>query len=98
MTFLIRPFLQAQKVYINCVDTFTISHVPIMGLMLMIGATMGSLRATSIVDFIEFAAKIKLSFRSQSYVFVEYNAVLPLLLLVYLLSYILTKLVYLYEA
>lgn len=74
--------LQACKIYLNSISTFAINHVPIMGLFLMLVATVGSLRATSTVDFFEFAAKTKLSFRCQSYVFVEYNAILPLLLLV----------------
>ena len=74
--------MQAQKVYLNTVDTFAVNHVPVMGLLLMLVATMASLRATSTVDLFEFAAKCKLSFRSQSYVFVEYNALLPILLLV----------------
>jgi len=53
-----------------------------MGALLMLVATMVSLRSTSSVDFIEFAAKIRLSYRIQSYVFVEYNAVLPLVLFI----------------
>lgn len=34
------------------------------------------------VDMVEFAGQCKLAFRGQSYVFVAYNAVLPLMLLV----------------
>jgi len=72
----------AQKVYLDSINTFTTDHVPIMGALLMLVATIVSLRSTSSVDFIEFAAKIRLSYRIQSYVFVEYNAVLPLVLFV----------------
>jgi len=80
--FYTRIDVQAQKVYLDSINTFTTDHVPIMGALLMLVATMVSLRSTSSVDFIEFAAKIRLSYRIQSYVFVEYNAVLPLVLFV----------------
>ena len=51
-------------------------------------AILGSLRPNSLVDLVEFAAKCKLSFRGQSYVFVAYNGALPALLLVIIQIYI----------
>jgi len=68
--------------YLNTIERFTCNLLPIMGLFFMLVAVVSSLRPSSTVDLIEFAMRSKLAFRGQSYVFVSYNAILPLLLLV----------------
>lgn len=73
---------QSRDFYIDVLDRFAGRLIPLTGIFLMLVSTVGSLRPSSVVDLVEFAGKCKLAFRGQSYVFVGYNAVLPLLLLV----------------
>ena len=68
--------------YLDTIERFTCNLLPIMGLFFMLASVVSSLRPSSTVDVIEFATRSKLGFRGQSYVFVLYNAILPLLLLV----------------
>lgn len=63
------------------IENFARQLVPVTGLLLMLTATVGSMRPSSVVDLVEFAGQCKLAFRGQSYVFVGYNAVLPVVLL-----------------
>ena len=74
--------LQSRELYIDMIEKFTGRVVPLTATLLLVFATVCSLRPSSAVDLVEFAGKCKLSFRGQSYVFVGYNAALPLLLLV----------------
>lgn len=73
---------QSRELYIATIETFTGCVLPLAGIFLVLVATVCSMRPSSVVDMVEFAGKCKLAFSGQSYVFVAYNAVLPLMLLV----------------
>lgn len=72
---------QSRELYIATIETFTGCILPLAGIFLVLVATVSSMRPSSMVDMVEFAGQCKLAFRGQSYVFVAYNAVLPLMLL-----------------
>ncbi|XP_057367538.1 sodium- and chloride-dependent glycine transporter 1-like [Daphnia carinata] len=72
---------QSRELYIATIETFTGCILPLAGTFLVLVATVSSMRPSSMVDMVEFAGQCKLAFRGQSYVFVAYNAILPLMLL-----------------